>query len=173
MNEFIEILKIALPALIVAGAVVFVIIRFFGQENNRYIEQRRSDSFKITLNLRLQAYERLMLFMERIEPYHLITRTITPQMSAGDLHRNVILSIKDEFDHNISQQLYIAEETWKSVKEAKELVVSVFNKALEVVHENATAQDLAIKIVNQDNSAVDSAHAKAIRSLKKDVQELF
>jgi hypothetical protein len=173
MNEVIEILKITLPALIVAGAVVFVIVRFLGQENYRYSEQRRVESFKTTLNLRLQAYERLMLFVERIEPYQLITRTITPQMAAADLHRMIILTVKEEFDHNISQQLYTTDATWKLVKSAKEIVVSVLNKAFEGLPEGSPAQDLAIKILNQDNRVIESAVAEAVNSLKKDIQELF
>lgn len=173
MYELNEILKFTLPILIVIGGIFAVIILFFRLAEKRLAEQRKLKASKTTLNLRLQAYERLTLFLERIEPYQLLARYSDPRMPAKDLHRNIIVGIKDEFDHNISQQLYISGEAWTLVKTARESVVHVFNKAADGLPENASAKDLAAKVLGKDNTGAEENLNIAISRLKKEVQELF
>jgi hypothetical protein len=173
MSDLTEILKYTLPVLIAGGGIIAVIILFFRLIDKRLTEKRRLNFSKTTLNLRLQAFERLILFLERIEPYQLLTRFSNPRMPAKELHRNIITGIKDEFDHNISQQLYISEEVWDLVKTAREGVVHAFNKAADDLPENASARDLAVKVLENEKTGAEKKRAQAISRLKKEVQELF
>jgi uncharacterized protein with ParB-like and HNH nuclease domain len=173
MNDLTEILKYTLPVLIVGGGVIAVVILFFRLIDKRLAEQRKLKASKTTLNLRLQAFERLILFLERIEPYQLLTRFSDPRLSAQELHRNIIMGIKDEFDHNISQQLYISDKAWDLVKTAREGVVYAFNKAANDLPEKASAKDLAVKVLENKKNDAERNISLAISRLKKEVQELF
>lgn len=168
----IEILKIILPAAIVAATAIAVIRMYLVREAQRYDESRRSDAYKTTLNLRLQAHERLILFLERIQPFQLLTRLSARQQSAADLHSEALTNIRDEFEHNISQQLYISGDSWNDIKKAREMALQLFNGALSGLSPKATSRDLAEKVLENEKEASQQI-ALAINSIKTDVQALF
>lgn len=172
MEILIEILKIILPAAIVAATAIVIIRMYLVREAQRNDESRRSDAFKTTLNLRLQAHERLILFLERIQPFQLLTRLSARQQSATDLHSEALTSIRDEFEHNISQQLYISADSWNEIKKARELALQLFNGAVAQLAAEATSRDLAEKVLENEKEASQQI-ALAISNLKKDVQDLF
>lgn len=172
MEILIEILKIILPAAIVAATAIVIIRMYLVREAQRNDESRRSDAFKTTLNLRLQAHERLILFLERIQPFQLLTRLSARQQSATDLHSEALTSIRDEFEHNISQQLYISADSWNEIKKARELALQLFNGAISQLAAESTSRDLAEKVLENEKEASQQI-ALAISKLKKDVQSLF
>ncbi len=81
----------------------------------------------IALPLCLQAYERLVVFLERIRPEALIRRLEQPQMSVQQTRQRLIASIRSEFEHNISQQIYVSTASWEAVESAKEQMVHFIN----------------------------------------------
>ncbi len=172
MDIIIEILKIILPAAIVAATAIAVIRMYLLREAQRSDESRRSDAFKTTLNLRLQAHERLILFLERIQPFQLLTRLSAREQSAADLHSEVLTSIRDEYEHNISQQLYISEDSWNEIKKAREMALQLFNGAVSALPPKAASRDLAEKVLENEKEASQQI-AQAISKLKSDVQTLF
>ena len=100
--------------------------------------------------LRLQAYERFILLLDRITPSNLIMRLAQNPTTVNDLHIKLLTDIRAEFDHNISQQLYISHNAWKVIKEAKEDVVKIINIAKENLTEGATLMDFTKAIVEAD-----------------------
>ncbi len=95
-----------------------------------------------TLPLQLQAYERLVLLVERLTPQSLINRVYQTGMSATDMHVALIQTIKAEFDHNITQQIYVSSGAWDAVKTVKENTIALINQTFSNLPENATAADL-------------------------------
>ena len=101
---------------------------------------------KTVLPIRLQAYERLALLLERISPESIIMRVNKPGMTAKQLHSELLSSIRAEFDHNISQQVYISNEAWEHVTSARGKVIHLINTAADQVKDEATALILSQQI---------------------------
>jgi hypothetical protein len=92
--------------------------------------------------LQLSAYERLTLFAERSKLNNLITRLFQPHYSAREMQQTIVASIKEEFDYNISQQLYVSPELWDAITKLKEQNIYITNQIASSLPPNATALDL-------------------------------
>lgn len=124
--------------LIIAGAVVLVIwtLKDTLKKNGKTDGSRTGDAKpenqqqykEVVLPLQLQAYERLVLFVERINPQSLISRVNQPGFSVLDMQIGMVSSIKSEFDHNVSQQIYVTPTAWEAVKTVKEQTISIINQ---------------------------------------------
>jgi hypothetical protein len=155
MLEFLsEFIKIVLPAALVVYGM-FLVVKIFLQKE---FEKRALDikiknvdikikNNELVLPIRFQAYERICLFLERIAPHNLIIRSNEPGMTAGHLQQQMLFNIREEYAHNMSQQVYMSDEAWKHVKDAMENIVSVINNSAQVVPGDAKAIDLAKVIV--------------------------
>jgi hypothetical protein len=75
---------------------------------------------KQTLPLKLQAYERLALFLERIKIDQIILRMRSHNMPAYDMSNLILITIQQEYEHNLSQQVYVSEQLWQIIHTAKE-----------------------------------------------------
>ena len=123
----VEILKITLPALLVFLAGYLAIERLLREEANRRKVELTVNSKKITTPIRLQAYERIVLFLERISPESLLVRVNQPGLSVQKFQSALLASIRSEWEHNLSQQIYISPKAWGLVKNAKDNVVKLIN----------------------------------------------
>ncbi len=88
--------------------------------------------------IKLQAYERIVLFLERISTESLIMRTVKPGMTAQQLHSALIANIRSEYEHNLSQQIYMSNEAWEMVKNAKGTVIRIINNIATKLPPTAT-----------------------------------
>lgn len=173
MEAITEILKYTLPLVIVGGIVVLVIRMFFNRELDKTASLQNAETARTILPLRLQACERIILFLERSEPSHLISRLLNPQAPARELHLGCIASVREEFEHNLTQQLYISNKAWQAVKVAKESVVHLINKTYGELPEKTGAGELARRILQMENSEAARNIGIAISEVKKEIQELF
>ena len=127
MQLILEIIKLCLPALIVFLTVYFVLKNFLDHQRQLKMLELKQDVNKTTLPLKLQAYERLSLFCERIAIPSLILRLNTPGVNTQTLRYSMLISIQKEFEHNITQQMYISEQLWKIIKIASDQTVDTIN----------------------------------------------
>jgi hypothetical protein len=97
---------------------------------------------KIILPLRLQAYERFVLFLERIHPSNLALRLNNPELTSAQLQSLLVRTVREEFEYNLSQQLYVSVHTWELIKNAKEEMVALINQASMKAGDEAMASDL-------------------------------
>ena len=88
-----------------------------------------SEVTRVILPLRLQALERFVLFLERIHPSNLVMRLNNPDLTAAQLQTLLVRTIREEFEYNLSQQLYLSQQTWELIKNAKEEMVALINQA--------------------------------------------
>jgi len=88
-----------------------------------------TESKRITLPLRLQAYERTVLFLERIQPSNLVMRVQKSEMTVRELQLTLVRTIRDEFDYNLSQQVYMSPTAWEMIKNAREESIAIINRA--------------------------------------------
>lgn len=98
------------------------------------------------VNFKIQAYERLALFLERLNPTAMIPTLRSAGMTSADLHQAIMYQIKAEYEHNVSQQIYVSEACWKLIKTTKEHIVTLVNKSMQQLHPGASAIDLNKKI---------------------------
>ena len=173
METFLEILKYILPSLIVFGATYFVMQKFLDSEHRKQLLLLRKENQSVTTPLRLQAYERLVLFLERISLNNLVLRVHKPGMSAKLLQADLIRTIQQEFDHNLTQQVYISSSGWDTVKKAKDESVKIINLAGAQMEASATAADLGQKIFEIMMKFEHAPTQIAIQILKKEIRQLF
>ncbi|HOE05242.1 MAG TPA: hypothetical protein PLZ52_08505 [Bacteroidales bacterium] len=170
---FAEILKITIPALLVMLTAYFVLRHMYQKD----IEQRKLEivlrNQKLITPIRLQSYERLILFLERIGPNHLVMRVQQPNMTAGELHREMLLNIRTEFEHNLSQQLYVSPETWEIVRSSKENIVKLINSSASEVDPSANAMALSKALFEKLIQMTKAPNQAAIDAVKKEISTLF
>ena len=126
-----------------------------------------------TLPVRMQAFERMALFLERISPESLVMRINKPNMTAAQLKSELLLTIRTEFEHNVAQQVYISSETWELIKSAKNNVISLVTTASDQVKDDATSLTLSQKIFEQLIQLKSPPTSQALESLKKEMKRLF
>jgi hypothetical protein len=170
-----DLLKIILPALVVAGAIYLLFQQFLEKEQQRRLIELRLENGKSTLPLRLQAYERIVLFLERISPNNILVRLSSAGQNAPEYHRLLNQEIRAEYEHNLSQQLYVSPEAWTLVKEAKENVLTMVNRAYHGLQNPAQVRgtELAKRIL--ENLMTDAADPtdNALAAVKREASGLF
>lgn len=100
-----------------------------------------------TLPLQLQAYERMALYVDRITPQSLISRTYQHGLTAVDMQIAMVQQIKAEYEHNVTQQIYVSAMTWEAVKTLKEQTISVINQVAVQLPPDAPAMELNKQIL--------------------------
>jgi hypothetical protein len=129
-------------------AVVYTILnQYFKQQQEISASQLEERKRKDYVGIQMQAYERLILFLERINPERLVFRVNKPGMSARYLQSEILKTVREEFDHNLTQQLYISSEAWMAVKAAREETLKILNVAAEHVHRDADSLALSKAIL--------------------------
>ena len=139
---------------------------------NKLDHEKKQESQKALVAAKLQAYERMMLFLERINPTNLIPRLIKPGLKASRLQASLLNSIREEYEHNMSQQLYIENKTWDLVKTAKEEVVSLVNLTAIKVKSEDDAASFAREMLSSGFKGGNPVE-KAMLSLKDDLKKMF
>lgn len=168
-----DLVLILMPALLVGVTTYLVLKNLLKAEELKRQHSQDVEKYKIITPLRLQAYERMIMLLERIAPSQLIMRNINSGQSAVELQNVLISNIRQEFEHNLSQQVYISSNAWELIKNAREAVVSDINSATEKLNENASATDLAQAIFENHISGDASTLYKALEFLKEEVRTNF
>lgn len=158
--------------IIFAGA--FFLLWYYLRHTRKTIpEAPKNEDQKIILPLRLQAYERFVLFLERIHPSNLVMRLNSPELTAMQLQSLLVRTIREEFEYNLSQQLYLSQHSWEMIRNAKEETVSMINQAFAKVGETATSSDLVKEIFEMSISWGKLPVDMALEGIKTELQRLF
>ena len=168
-----QILLVTIPAVVDAVTSVIVIRQMLKKDLEAKKIQIILENQKTITPLRLQAYERIILFLERISPNSVIVRLQTPNMTVQELHRQMLITIRAEFEHNLSQQLYVSSEAWEATRNAKERTIQMLNMCLQGLNsmDNAMVYSQAVfeKLIEIEKSPTQ----EALELLKKEVRALF
>ena len=173
MEALIEFGKILLPASVVLYAVYLMVRSFIIKEIELKKLEVRSRSIETTLPVRLQAYERITLFLERISPQNLLIRLSDPGYRARDFQKILLDEIRNEYNHNVSQQVYMSEEVWSQVRNAKEDLIMLINEAASKMTADSNAVDLSKKIFEMALEKKVDPIGHALSELKKEIQQTF
>lgn len=173
MYDLLEILKYVLPSVVVFLTSFFVIRLFFENEYKKKQSELRQMSGNVSIPIRLQAYERLVLFLERISPGSLLIRVYSTNFSASQFQMTLIKSIREEFEHNLSQQVYVSSKAWELVKNAKEEMLKLINISMGELNDNATSSDLSKKVFEKSVMTNKFPVTLATEYLKDEIRQLF
>ena len=173
MEQVYTLLYIAIPAIMVFLASYLSFKKIIEVEQNRRKQELMINNQKVIIPIRLRAYERMILFLERISPDNLIVRVSRPEMRAKELEQTLIATIRTEFEHNLSQQLYVSPEAWDKVMGAKTNLISIINTAMDEISPDSPgiilSRKILVKLVEHEVNPV----SPAIDYLKSEVNLLF
>ncbi|KAB5491817.1 MULTISPECIES: hypothetical protein [Flagellimonas] len=169
-DDILQLFAYLLPA-VVTGVVAF----YFFRLHTRNEEGRRrfllhKDSQKDTLPVRLQAYERMALFLERITLNSLVVRVAPKSKSKSDYENLLVKQIETEFEHNLSQQIYMSDECWNIIKTAKNATIQIIRSA--GMSETDSPDKLREDILNQTMEKQSPSNT-ALSYVKKEVGDLW
>jgi hypothetical protein len=182
--EMSQVLLYFVPAFIVMAGMFLLMKRFMENQQNvlkkflerdiqvKTVEDKQSKQ-RESLPLKLQAYERLILFLERIAPNSILVRVHRGGMSASQLQSDLVSTIRAEFEHNLSQQIYVSEQAWDEVKDAKEDMIRIINNAFSHVGNNATGIQMSSHIFEQILKMETLPTQKAIDFLKSEAKRFL
>lgn len=142
MDTLLDILKYTIPAVIVLIATSIIVNKFLITETRKKQLAIFQDGLQTSLHLRLQAYERLTVFLERINPRAIIPRLYKPGMHVQEFRYVLINAIKQEFEHNLSQQIYVSNNVWNSVAGIKEQEMAMINQIASTLKPDSSAKEL-------------------------------
>ena len=154
--------------------MIYIVGGFFRDNEKREKMKIIRGNQKIITPLRLQAYERVVLFLERITPESLLMRSPNyPNKTNDALHAELLNTIRTEFEHNLSQQLYVSPHVWNSVRNAKNYTITLINNASKEVSGDGSALQLSRKILDTAKDLEQSITDKALNEVKREIQQLF
>ena len=173
MELFFEILKYTIPGLVVFATAYFILKMLLEERQRIDRAILRNDAQKITLPLRLQAYERLTLLCDRAGVLNTMFRVRTPGMKVRDLRTMLMLAISQEFDHNTSQQLYVSDTLWKIIQFAKNDTLTLVTTAGDELNPDADAELLFNVLVDELEKQNPPTLEKALMAIRTEAGQLF
>jgi len=180
MDILIELLKITLPAALVLYAMYLTTKSFLAkefQEKRISLEEKRTEVHaklsETSLTIRLQAYERMALFLERISPPQLIPRINNPSHSVASLQQSLVQEIRDEFAYNLSQQIYLSNEVWILTQKAMEETILLINNSTAGLDSNDVGLVLAKNILENAMQHEINPTQEALDFLKEEARQWF
>lgn len=168
-----DLLKMVLPAALVLYAVFMVVRTLLNKDFSEKMQLARLEMAKSALPIRLQAYERLAIFLERISPSSLMPRLNAPGMKARELQQLMVASIREEFAHNLSQQVYVSEALWEQVRHGQEQLVEMINLAAAELPEEATSLELAQQLAALVMQQQQEPTAPALSMLRAEAKQFL
>jgi hypothetical protein len=173
MDALIEFGKILIPASVVLYAAYLLVRSFIQRDIDLKAMEIRGRSIETVLPNRLHAYERMTLFLERMALHNLLLRLNPGNIPARDFQQLLLNEVRNEYNHNVSQQVYISEEVWDLIRSAKEDLIVSINDAASEMAEGASSLDLSKKIVEKSMVKPVDPLAHALSVLKSEIQRIF
>lgn len=173
MEVLLELLKIVVPAALVLYAVYLIVKSFLDKELQKQVVATRDKNTEIVLPVRLQAYERMVLFLERITPNNLLRRVNAGDLDAQELQHVLLHEIREEFNHNLAQQMYMSDNSWEAVKQAMEEVISLINQSAHELTAEARGIELKKRILQQVMEEGNNSTGGALKQVKDEIRHIF
>jgi len=173
MEIIADIVKIIVPAALVLVGMYLTVRALTMKQLESQIVQMRGAGNETILPIRLQAYERMILLLERSSPMELVLRTNQPGMNAFALKQQMQMDLREELHHNVAQQTYISHEVWLAVKSSIDQVSQIIENTADGLEPNASAMEYIQKLGASLVQFPEDPCQPAIRMVKAEVQRLF
>ena len=169
----VEVLKYCIPALIVLLATWVVMYKLFQSEQQKREWELKKAAQKEISPIRLRAYERLALVLERTQPEHLLMDIDVSSMTVPELQQRLLQTIRLEFDHNLSQQVYVSEQVWDKIVQARGQMLAFVSAMAMQLPPNSTSLDYAKILLTAYNTNGETANETALHALKEEAATLL
>lgn len=169
--KFIELLAYTLPSLITGVVAYYFFDLHTKNEEGRRRYLLNKEAQKNALPLRLQAFERMALFLERINPSKLLIRITPISSDKNDYENYVIAQIEQEFEHNLTQQIYMSDECWTIIVTAKNATIQMIRKAN--MSERVDSADKLREVILSDLMEKQTPSNAALSFLKNEINEFL
>ncbi len=173
----VDILKYIIPALVVVLGVWFIQYTQYRREEKKRQYELKRESQKTISPIRMRAYERLSLLLERTEPEAMIkeltANSTWTTMSVADIQRELLQRVRIEFDHNMSQQIYVSDELWRRILLARDEMAAFINQMAIQIKPGSTSMDYMKTLIQAYHLNGDTPHETALQYLKDEVRTLL
>ena len=166
-------LSMLLAASLVFGVTYYLVNRFLEEQRKSSLLELKKETAKIITPVKLQAYERLTLFLDRISPDNLVLRHSKSNQTAADLRSELIRSITSEYDHNISQQIYVSNSVWSVIKGVKEQIIGIVEVCFKNSKPGDTGPELGKQILTYLMEQKEIPTQRAIELLKNELEVIL
>ena len=173
MTEFFEVLKYVLPSLIVFATCYLVLGKMLKREEIRGKNEILLGNQKLVTPIKLQAYERAILFLERISPQSLVVRASQGGATVRMMQVTILQMLRNEFEHNLSQQVYMTNEAWEQLVSAKESIVQLINVTASRLNPDDPSTSLSLAIIEMSASIEESPIKKAVDFIKTETHHFL
>ncbi len=171
MSEIWEVLKYIFPLIILGGIIYFLFEKLMREESDRRRLELKLKDKDLIMPQRLNAYERMALFLERIRPTYLVRRVnLVEDINLYEMA--LVNAVQEEYDHNLSQQIYIDPDTWKMIFSAKNATLNFIKQNRSNLGENATSDQLRNELIHHSVDGNSPSNA-ALLKLQADIQGIF
>lgn len=168
-----EILKYCLPALCVLLSTWLVMHKFYQSEAEKRLWELKRLSQKEISPLRMRAYERLALLLERTMPEHMLMNLNLAEMTPLEVQTHLMQTIRQEFEHNISQQIYVSDEVWTMIENAKNQTIAFVNNIAQQMPAGSNALDYAKTLITAYRTNGDTPNDIALQALRHEAKTLL
>jgi MFS superfamily sulfate permease-like transporter len=173
MENLSDILMVTIPALLVFFTAWILLRNMIRNEQERRRQEIVLQGARTVVPIKLQAYERIVLFLERISMESLLVRVSTPDMTATQLHSALLTTIRNEFEHNLSQQIYMSSQAWEVVKNARSNTIKTINSESEKLPAGATGIDLSRHLLERVMDLEKEPTKVAIDFIKSEIAKMI
>ncbi|PQJ73036.1 DUF7935 family protein [Polaribacter butkevichii] len=158
-----------LPAAVTGLVSYYMFNKLISKQNPKSRMEILAQKSKDTLPIKLQAYERMLLFCERINPVKILVRVKPISENTQDYLQLLIANVEQEFEHNLVQQIYISDDTWTAILAAKNTVI---NKLRQVAETSKSANELRENVIVYYSKTLPPTDT-AVSFIKNEVKKLL
>jgi hypothetical protein len=173
MDLFMDIITITIPALLVMLTAWLVMRYQLKNDQDKRKQEMILQNSRTVTPIKLQAYERIVLFLERISLESMLVRINSPGMSAAQLHSSLLTTIRSEFEHNLSQQIYMSPQAWEVVKNARSNMIKIINTEIEQMPKKATGMEFSKRLLETVMELDKEPTRTAIEFIKAEVGRMI
>ena len=168
-----EILKYTIPALLVLLATCVVLWKMLQDDREKRAFELKRKSQKEITPLRLRGYERLALLLDRTTPEALLRDLDVQDLTSQQICSLLLEKLRLEFDHNLSQQIYVSDEAWEAISTAREQMVLFLSTTARQFPAETNGLEVAKLMLTAYAQTGETPHQKAMKVLKNEVRTLF
>lgn len=168
-----DFLKLIVPAGLVLYGMYLTVKLLLEREADRHRYEVQTRYTESVVPVRLQAYERMVLFLERISPNNLLLRLGGSATTVLEFQQRLLGEIRDEYNHNLSQQVYMSQAVWDQIQAAMNEVTTLINQASGDTRPDAPALDLSKRIFERIIEKDRLPTANALKAVKEEIQAMF
>jgi len=168
-----DIITITIPALLVMLTAWLVMRYLLKNDQDKRKQEMILQNSRTVTPIKLQAYERIVLFLERISLESMLVRINSPGMSAAQLHSSLLTTIRSEFEHNLSQQIYMSPQAWEVIRNARSTMIKIINSEMEKMPKKATGMEFSKRLLETVMELEKEPTRTAIEYIKAEASRMI